>query len=199
MSTFFGSYRSCKPSLSNPRPTRLHESLDMDTFQPFEFKGERYYLDEGGFVRHRCMEWADDEADMIKPLENAHILTAIINQPSSVRRSRVVDHVGIMKHLKALGMRYILRVLPEEIYLFQTPARGSELDELFDRPDNVLKSACDLYVPGDSSMKRDLSNIMRGVPIADLAWDGGGFGYAIDIEEYLRTYGDDKPFYEWAM
>ena len=199
MSTFSGSYRSCKPSLSNPRPTRMHEILDMDAFQPFEFEGERYYLDEAGFVRHRRMEWADDEADMIKPLENAHILTAILNQPSSVRRSRVVDHVGIMKHLKALGMRYALRASPGEFYFFQTHASGSKLDELFDRPANVLKSACDLHVPGDSSMKRDLSTIMRGVPTADLAWDGGAFAYAIDIEEYLRTYGDDKPFYEWAV
>ena len=199
MSTFSGSYWSYKPLLSNPRPTRMHELLDVDSFQPFEFEGERYYLDEGGFVRHVRMVWTDDAGGMNKPLEDAHILTAIINQPSSVRRSRVVDHVGIIKHLKALGMRYVLRASPGEFYFFQTPASGSKLDELFDRPANVLNSACDLHVPGDSSMKRDLSTIMRGVPTADLAWDGGAFAYAIDIEEYLRTYGDDKPFYEWAV
>lgn len=199
MSSFSGSYRSCKPSSNNPRPTRMHEILDMDTSQPFEFKGERYYLDEDGFVRHVRMVWTDDEDDINKPLEDAHILNAIINNPSSVRRSRVVDPVGIMRHLGALGMRYILRVPPEEFYLFQTPARGSKFDELFDRPANVLKSACDLYVTEGSSMKRDLSIIIRGVPMADLAWACGALTYAIDIEEYLRIYGNDKPFYEWAI
>lgn len=198
MSTFSRSYWSYKPSSGNPRPTRMHEILDVDSFQPFEFEGERYYLDEDGFVRHTFSAWRDG-ASIDERLGDINILVGVVNHPNSVRRSRVVDHAGIMKHLKALGMRYILRVPPEEFYLFQAPARGSKLDELFDRSDNVLKSSCDLHAPGDSSMKRDLSIIMRGVPTADLAWDGGALAYAIDIEEYLRVSGDDKPFYEWVM
>ena len=43
----------------NPRPTRMHELLNVDRFQPFEFKDVMYYLDEVGRVRQpRCMEWS---------------------------------------------------------------------------------------------------------------------------------------------
>lgn len=199
MSSFSGSYRSCKPSSNNPRPTRMHEILDMDSFQPFEFEGERYYLDEDGFVRHRCMEWAVDEADMIKRLENAHILTAIINKPNSVRRSRVVDHVGIMEHLKALGMRYILRVgLTNEHYLFQDKPENVSYGDLFNWPPNILRKICGLYVPADSSLAHDLSTISRNIPMEAMIWIDGISTYAIDIDNYLKEYGGTKPFYEWS-
>ena len=188
----------------NPRPTRMHELLNVDKFQPFEFKGVMYYLDEVGRVRQpRCMEWSTRGADYITPPEDPDILSAIINEPDLIWRTRIVDHVSIMKHLKALGMKYILR-LPslDDLYLFKNPKEGTSFEALFDWPSDILKKTCDLYVPTDSSLRKDLSVIIRGVFIKDLVWRGEACklnSYALDIDEYLNRYGDTKPIYERVM
>lgn len=200
MSSFSGSYRSCKPLSSSPRPTRMHEILDVDTSQPFEFEGERYYLDEAGFVRHRCVKWSDYEVNIIERLEDSDILTAIINNPNSVHRSRLVDYVGIMEHLRALGMRYILEdSFKGSHYVFKAKTENITYEDLFNFPDGVLKNVCDLYIPKGSSLSQDISGIMCAVPMADMVWSGDSYPkYAIDIDEYLRVHRDTEPFYRWS-
>ena len=184
----------------NPRPTRMHELLDIDTFQPFEFKGTMYYLDGVGRVQKIEDSWTSTKEFRALPLVDPDILTAIINEPDKVWRTRIVDHVSIMRHLKALGMKYILR-LPslDDLYLFKSPKEGTSFEALFDWPSDILKKTCDLYVPTDSSLRKDLSIIMRGVFIDDLVWRGEACkfnSYALNIDEYLNKYGDTKPIYE---
>lgn len=186
-----------------PRPTRMHELLDVDKFQPFEFKGAMYYLDEVGRVRQLEDSWSSTKESRVLLPEDPDILTAIINEPDKVWRTRIVDHVSIMKNLKALGMKYILR-LPffDDLCLFKSPKEGTSFKALFDRPADILKKTCDLYVPTDSSLRKDLSVIMRGVFIKDLVWRGEDCNpdsYALDIDEYLKRYGDTKPIYERIM
>ena len=181
----------------NPRPTRTHELLNVDRFQPFEFKDATYYLDEVGRVRQIEDSWASTKEFRTLLPEDPDILTAIINEPDKVWRTRIVDHVSIMKNLKALGMKYILRRPSlEGRYIFKAPEEDTAFEDLFDWPADILRKKCDLYVPGDSSLRKDLSVIMRGVPMKDLVWRDGTFAYALDIDEYLKRYGDTKPIYE---
>ena len=181
----------------------MHELLNVDMFQPFEFKGDMYCLDEIGRVRQIEDSWSSTKESRVLLLKDPDILTAIINEPDKVWRTRVVDHVSIMKHLKALGMKYILR-LPslDDLYLFRSPKEGTSFEALFDWPSDILKKTCDLYVPTDSSLRKDLSTIIRGVFIKDLVWRGEACklnSYALDIDEYLNRYGDTKPIYERVM
>ena len=188
---------------NNPRPTRVHELLDVDRLQPFEFKGAMYYLDGVGRVWQIEDSWTSTKEFRALPPGYPDILTDLINEPDQIWRTRIVDHVSIMKHLKALGMKYILR-LPslDDLYLFKNPKEGTSFEALFDWPSDILKKTCDLYVPTDSSLRKDLSVILRGVFIKDLVWRGEACklnSYALDIDEYLKRYGDTKPIYERIM
>lgn len=190
----------CVKQVVDFRPTKMHELLNVDMFQPFEFKGDMYCLDEVGRVRQIEDSWSSTKESRVLLLKDPDILTAIINEPDKVWRTRVVDHVSIMRHLKALGMKYILR-LPslDDLYLFRSPKEGTSFEALFDWPSDILKKTCDLYVPTDSSLRKDLSVIIRGVFIKDLVWRGEACklnSYALDIDEYLKRYGDTKPIYE---
>ena len=184
----------------NPRPTRMHELLDIDTFQPFEFRGTMYYLDGVGRVQQIEDSWTSTKELRALPLVDPDILSAIINEPDLIWRTRIVDHVSIMRHLKALGMKYIFRRPSiDGIYLFQAPTEGTTLEDLFGWPSGTLKEKCDLYVPGDASLKRDLSIIICNIPFKEIAWRDGTFSYAYDIDKYLKYHGDAKPIYERVM
>ena len=194
-----GRYPSDDVLSINPRPTRMHELLDVDRLQPFEFKGAMYYLDGVGRVRQIEDSWTSTKEFRALPVD-PDILTAIINEPDLIWRTRIVDHVSIMKHLKALGMKYILR-LPslEDLYLFKSPKEGTSFEALFDWPSDILRKTCDLYAPGDFLLSKDLSVIMGVVHLKDLVWMDKIFSYAIDIDDYLERYGDNGPIYEKVL
>ena len=184
----------------NPRPTRMHELLDVDRFQPFEFRGDMYYTDGCGRVRQIDDSWTNTKETCVMPTIDPDVITDMLSNPEKILRTRIVDHVSIMKHLKALGMKYILR-LPslDDLYLFKNPKEGTSFEALFDWPSDILRKTCDLYVPDDSSLSKDLSVIMGGVHLKDLVWMDKIFSYAIDIDDYLERHGDNGPIYEKVL
>ena len=184
----------------NPRPTRVHELLDVDRLQPFEFRGDMYHTDGCGRVRQIDDSWTNTKETCVMPTIDPDVITDMLNNPDKILRTRVVDNVGIMKSFKTLGMRYLLcRPSLGGFYLFQDPVGGISFEKLCTLPPDTLKQACDLYVPGDSSLWKDLLVIMGGVRLKDLAWMDKILSYAIDIDDYLERYGGNGPIYEKVL
>ena len=181
----------------NPRPTRVHELLDVDGLQPFEFRGDMYYADGWGRVRQIDDSWTNTKETCVMPTIDPDVITDMLSNPDKILRTRIVNNAGIMKSFKTLGMKYLLcRHSRGGFYLFQDPVEGASFEALFDRPSGILKRTCDLYAPGDSSLGKDLLVIMGGVHLKDLVWmDKVVFSYAIDIDDYLEKYGDNGPIY----
>lgn len=193
----------CVKQIVDFRPTKMHELLNVDMFQPFEFKGDVYHLNEDGRIRQNKVGWSDCEADITTFLDNPDILTDVINNLDSIRRFRVVDRVGIMKAIRALGPKYLLRVSPtDRLYLFSDLCEGITFEELFDWPDDILRRTCILYIPDGSPLKKDILAITNDVLIKGVVWKGAicsMFATAIDIDAYLEWCGNRGPFYERAM
>lgn len=185
------------------RPTKMHELLNVDMFQPFEFKGDIYHLNEDGCIRQSKMGWSNCDGDFITPPKVPDILTDIINNLDSILRFRLVDRVGIVKAIRALGPKYLLRVSPDDsLYLFSDLGEGVTFEDLFNWPADILKRTCTLYVPNGSPLKKDLLAITDDVLIKDVVWKGAVcsmFATAIDIDAYLKWCGNRGPIYERAM
>lgn len=193
----------CVKQVVDFRPTKMHELLNVDMFQPFEFKGDIYHLNEDGRIRQSKVEWSNCGADITTFLDSPDILTDIINNLDSIRRFRVVDRVGIMKAIRALGPKYLLRVSPtDRLYLFSDLCEGVTFEELFDWPDDILRRTCTLYIPDGSPLKKDILAITNDALIKAVVWEGAVcsmFATAIDIDAYLEWCGNRGPFYERVL